>query len=134
LLKRAFLGWLRGEREHCKTGASHAATEPASRWWVRSRTGSRHPRLWFVRSGGRVMAEVLETEEVRQWRAKVTTFNFDVDCVGGTMTGLLQRAMELEQERVALGLDDMAVVDAASAQKLIDRATALRGLASRDPL
>jgi hypothetical protein len=71
---------------------------------------------------------------VRQWRAKVTTLNFDVDCVGGTMTGLLRRAMELEQERVALGLDDMAVVDAASAQKLIDTATALRGLASRDPL
>jgi hypothetical protein len=87
----------------------------------------------FVQEDG-VMAEVRETEEVRQWRAKVTTFNFDVDCVGGTMTGLLQRAMELEQERVALGLDDMAVVDAASAQKLIDRATALRGLASRDPL
>jgi hypothetical protein len=81
-----------------------------------------------------VMAEVRETEEVRQWRAKVTTFNFDVDCVGGTMTGLLRRATELEQERVALGLDDMAVVDPASAQKLIDRATALRGLASRDPL
>jgi hypothetical protein len=50
------------------------------------------------------------------------------------MTGLLRRATELEQERVALGLDDMAVVDTASAQKLIDRATALRGLASRDPL
>jgi hypothetical protein len=87
----------------------------------------------FVQEDG-VMAEVLETEEVRQWRAKVTTFNFDVDCVGGTMTGLLRRATELEQERVALGLDDMAVVDPASAQKLIDRATALRGLASRDPL
>jgi hypothetical protein len=28
----------------------------------------------------------------------------------------------------------MAVVDAASAQKLIDQATALRGLATRDPL
>ena len=50
------------------------------------------------------------------------------------MTGLLRRAMELEQERVALGLDDMAMIDAASAQKLIDTATALRGLASRDPL
>jgi hypothetical protein len=37
------------------------------------------------------MAEVLETKEVRQWRAKVTTFNFDVDAVGGTMTGLLQQ-------------------------------------------
>ena len=80
------------------------------------------------------MAEALETEEVRQWRAKIATFNFDVDCVDGTMTGLLRRAMELEQERVALGLDDMAVVDAASAQKLIDTATALWGLANRDPL
>jgi hypothetical protein len=80
------------------------------------------------------MAEELETEEVRQWHVKVTTFNFDVDCVGGTMTGLLGRAMALEQERVALGLDDMAVVDAASAQKLVDEATALRGFASRDPL
>jgi hypothetical protein len=78
------------------------------------------------------MAEVRETEEVRQWRAKVTSFNFDVDCVGGTMTGLLGRAMELEQERVALGLDDMAVVDTASAQKLIDTATTLRGLATRE--
>jgi hypothetical protein len=33
------------------------------------------------------MAEVLETEDARQWRAKVTTFNFDVDAVGGTMRG-----------------------------------------------
>jgi hypothetical protein len=80
------------------------------------------------------MAEVLETEEVRQWRAKVTTFNFDVDAVGGTMTGLLRRAVELEQERLALSIDDMAVVDAASAQKLIDMATTLRGLATRDPV
>jgi hypothetical protein len=80
------------------------------------------------------MAEVPETSEVRQWRAKVTTFNFDVDAVGGTMTGLLRRAVELEQERVALGIDDMAVVDAASAEKLIDKATALRGLATRDLL
>jgi hypothetical protein len=80
------------------------------------------------------MAEVLETKEVRQWRVKVTTFNFDVDAVGGTMTGLLQRGMELEQERLALGIDDMAVVEAASAQNLIDQATALRRLATRDPL
>jgi hypothetical protein len=80
------------------------------------------------------MAEVLETKEVRQWRAKVTTFNFDVDAVGGTMTGLLQRAVELEQERLALSIDDVAVVDAASAQNLIDKATALRRLARRDPL
>jgi hypothetical protein len=80
------------------------------------------------------MAEVLETKEVRQWRVKVTTFNFDVDAVGGTMTGLLQRGVELEQERLALGIDDMAVVDAASAQNLIDQATALRRLATRDPL
>jgi hypothetical protein len=80
------------------------------------------------------MAEVLETKEVREWRAKVNTFNFDVDAVGGTMTGLLRRAVELEQERLALGIEDMAVVDAASAQKLIDQATALRGLATRDPL
>jgi 1-aminocyclopropane-1-carboxylate deaminase/D-cysteine desulfhydrase-like pyridoxal-dependent ACC family enzyme len=76
------------------------------------------------------MAEVLETKEVRQWRAKVTTFNFDVDAVGGTMTGLLRRAEELEEERVALGIDDMAVVEAASAQKLIDKAAELRGLAT----
>jgi hypothetical protein len=48
------------------------------------------------------MAEVLETKKVRQWRAKVTTFNFDVDAVGGTMTGLLRRAVELEQERLTL--------------------------------
>jgi hypothetical protein len=80
------------------------------------------------------MTEVLETEEARQWRAKVTTFNFDVDAVGGTMTGLLRRAGELEQERLALGIYDVAVVDAASAQNLIDKATALRRLASRDPL
>ena len=80
------------------------------------------------------MAEVLETEEVRQWRAKVTTFNFDVDAVGGTMTGLLQRAVELEQERVALGIDDTAVVNTASAQKLIDNATTLRGFAKRHPM
>jgi hypothetical protein len=80
------------------------------------------------------MAEVLETKEVRQWRAKVTTFNFDVDAVGGTITGLLQRAVKLEQERLGLGIDDMAVIDAASAQKLIDKATALRRLARRDPL
>jgi hypothetical protein len=46
------------------------------------------------------------------------------------MTGLLRRAVELEQERLALGIDDMAVVDAASAQKLIDKATTLRGLAT----
>jgi hypothetical protein len=69
-----------------------------------------------------------------EWRAKVTTFNFDVDAVGGTMTGLLRRAVELEQERLALSIDDMAVVDAASAQKLIDMATTLRGLATRDPV
>jgi hypothetical protein len=80
------------------------------------------------------MAEVLETKEVRQWRAKVNTFNFDVDAVGGTMTGLLRRAVELEQERLALGIDDGSVVDAASAQKLIDEATALRGFAKRYPI
>jgi hypothetical protein len=80
------------------------------------------------------MAEVLETKKVRQWRVKVTAFNFDVDAVGGPMTGLLQRGVELEQERLALGIDDMAVVDAASAQNLIDQATALRRLATRDPL
>jgi hypothetical protein len=80
------------------------------------------------------MAEVLETEEVRQWRAKVATFNFDVDAVGGTMTALLRRAVELELERLALSIDDMAVVDTASTQELIDKATALRGLATRDPL
>ena len=80
------------------------------------------------------MADVLKTEEVRQWRAKVNTFNFDVDAVGGTMTGLLRRAVELEQERVGLGIDDMTVVDAASAQKLLDTAISLRGLASRDPM
>jgi hypothetical protein len=75
------------------------------------------------------MAEVLETNEVRQWRAKVATFNFDVDAVGGTVTALLRRAMELEQERLALGIDDMAVVEAASAQELVERATALRAMA-----
>jgi hypothetical protein len=80
------------------------------------------------------MGEVLEAKEVLQWRAKATTFNFDADAVGGTMTGLLERAVELEQERVALNIDDTAVVDAAIAQKLIDKATALRGLATRDPL
>jgi hypothetical protein len=88
----------------------------------------------MVRSGGRVTAEVLETKEVHQWRAKVATLNFDVDAVGGKMTGLRRRAVELAQERLALSIDDMAVVDAASAQKLIDNATALRGLAARDPL
>ena len=75
------------------------------------------------------MAEVLETKEVRHWRAKVATFNFDVDAVGGTVTGLLRRAVELEQERLALSIDDMAVVEAASAQELIERATALRAMA-----
>jgi hypothetical protein len=87
----------------------------------------------FVQEDG-VMAEVLETEEMRQWRAKINTFNFDVDAVGGTITGLLRRAVELEQERVELDIDDMTVVDAASAQKLIDKAIALRGLGSRDPM
>jgi hypothetical protein len=77
---------------------------------------------------------VLETKEVLEWRAKVTTFNFDADAVGGTMAGLLERAVELEQERVALSIEDMAVVDAATAQRLIDKATALRRLATRDPL
>jgi hypothetical protein len=76
------------------------------------------------------MPEVLETEEARQWRAKATTFNFDVDAVGGTMAGLLRRAVELEQERLALGINDMAVVDAASAQKLVEKATTLRRLAT----
>jgi hypothetical protein len=75
------------------------------------------------------MAEMLETKEVRQWRAKVATFNFDVDAVGGTLTALLRRAVELEQERLALSIDDMAVVEAASAQELVERATALRALA-----
>ena len=75
------------------------------------------------------MAEMLETKEVRHWRAKVATFNFDVDAVGGTVTGLLRRAVELEQERLALSIDDMAVVEAASAQELIERATALRAMA-----
>jgi hypothetical protein len=75
------------------------------------------------------MAEMLETKEVREWRAKVATFNFDVDAVGGTVTALLRRAVELEQERLALGIDDMAVVEAANAQELIERATALRAMA-----
>ena len=75
------------------------------------------------------MAEVLETKEVRHWRAKVATFNFDVDAVGGTVTALLRRAVELEQERLALSIDDMAVVEAASAQELIESATALRAMA-----
>ena len=75
------------------------------------------------------MAKVRETKEVRQWRAKVATFNFDVDAVGGTVTALLRRAVELEQERLALSIDDMAVVEAASAQELIERATALRAMA-----
>jgi hypothetical protein len=75
------------------------------------------------------MAEVLETKEVRQWRAKVATFNFDVGAVGGTVTALLRRAAELEQERLALSIDDMAVVEAASAQELIESATALRATA-----
>ena len=75
------------------------------------------------------MSEILETKEVRQWRAKVATFNFDVDAVGGTVTALLRRAVELEEERLALSIDDMAVVEAASAQKLVERATALRAMA-----
>jgi hypothetical protein len=75
------------------------------------------------------MAERFETEEVRQWRAKVATFNFDLDAVGGTVAALLQRAVELEQERLALSIGDMAVVEAASAQKLIERAIALRAMA-----
>jgi hypothetical protein len=75
------------------------------------------------------MAEMLETKEVRQWRAKVATFNFDLDAVVGTVTALLRRAMELEQERLGLSIDDMAVVEAASAQELIERATALRAMA-----
>jgi hypothetical protein len=75
------------------------------------------------------MAEMLETKEVRHWRAKVATFNFDVDAVGGTVTGLLRRAVELEQERLALSIDDMAVVEAASAQELLEGAAALRAMA-----
>jgi hypothetical protein len=75
------------------------------------------------------MAEVLETKEVRQWRAKVATFNFDVDAVGGTVTALLRRAVELEQERLALSIDDMAVVERRGAQELIESATALRAMA-----
>ena len=75
------------------------------------------------------MAKMLETKEVRQWRAKVATFNFDVEAVGGTVTALLRRAAELEQERLALSIDDMAVVEAASAQELIESATALRAMA-----
>ena len=71
----------------------------------------------------------LKTKEVRQWRAKVATFNFDVEAVGGTVTALLRRAVELEQERLALSMNDMAVVEAASAQELIERATALRAMA-----
>jgi hypothetical protein len=74
------------------------------------------------------MAERLETKEVRQWRAKVTTFNFDLDAVGGTLTALLLRAVELEKERLALSIDD-TVVEATSAQALIERATALRAMA-----
>jgi hypothetical protein len=54
------------------------------------------------------MAKMLETKEVRQWRAKVATFNFDVEAVGGTVTALLRRAVELEQEGLALSIDDMA--------------------------
>jgi hypothetical protein len=49
--------------------------------------------------------------------------------VEGTVTALLWRAVELAQERLALSIDDMAVVDAASAQELIDKATALRAMA-----
>jgi hypothetical protein len=75
------------------------------------------------------MPERLETKEVRQWRAKVTTFNFDLDAVGGTLTALLLRAVELEKERLALSIDDMAVVEATSAQALIERAIALRAMA-----
>ena len=75
------------------------------------------------------MAKMPETKEVRQWRAKVATFNFDVEAVGGTVTALLRRAAELEQERLALSIDDMAVVEAASAQELIESATALRAMA-----
>jgi hypothetical protein len=75
------------------------------------------------------MSEILETRGVRQWHAKVATFNFDVDAVGGTVTALLRRAVELEEERLALSIDDMAVVEAASAQKLVERATALRAMA-----
>jgi hypothetical protein len=63
------------------------------------------------------------------WRAKVAKFNFDVEAIGGTVTALLRRAVELEQERLALSMNDMAVVEAASAQELIERATALRAMA-----
>ena len=55
--------------------------------------------------------------------------NFDLDAVGGTLTALLLRAVELEQERLALSIDDMAVVEATSAQALIERGTALRAIA-----
>jgi hypothetical protein len=66
---------------------------------------------------------------VRQWRAKVATFNFDLEAVSGTVAALLRRAVELEQERLALSIDDMVVVEAAGAQELIERATALRAVA-----
>jgi hypothetical protein len=53
----------------------------------------------------------------------------DLDAVGGTVTALLRRAAELEQERLALSIDDMAVVEAASAQELIEGAITLRAMA-----
>ena len=37
--------------------------------------------------------------------------NFDVEAVGGTVTALLRRAVELEQERLALSINEMAVVE-----------------------
>jgi hypothetical protein len=44
------------------------------------------------------------------------------------VAALLRRAVELEQERLALSIDDV-VVEAASAQGLMERATALRSMA-----
>jgi hypothetical protein len=47
------------------------------------------------------MAKMLEGK-VRQWRAKVATFNFDVEAVGGTVTALLRRAVEFERKRTTI--------------------------------
>jgi hypothetical protein len=50
------------------------------------------------------MAKMLAKLEgkVRQWRAKVATFNFDVEAVGGTVTALLRRAVEFERKRTTI--------------------------------
>jgi len=50
LLKRAFLGWLRGEREHCKMAASLTIAEEDARRPSRERESREQTRIEDVRT------------------------------------------------------------------------------------